>query len=171
MCEQITNILKTCDNNNLGGCKKIYFVPLEQFDILSYASGSTTITDVDIAIQAYEVQVPNNTILYSVDLNNNDLGFTEYTHSVSFKIPKRNAITAFKLKAYIEAQNDLVVIVKTLNDTYQVLGKDNGLNVVSASGGSGIVKLDGSNYEITLEGIEEEMEYEILSSVIEAFIN
>lgn len=169
MCQQITNINKSCENN-LGGNRAIYFVPLDEWDVLTLDSNSLTITDVDIANQAYTIELPPNTIAYDVNLNDNELGITEYSHLVNLRIPKRNAITSFKLKAYIEAQPDLVVVIKTNNNEYKVLGRENGLNVRSADGGSGLLKSEGSFYTITLEGIEREMEYDILSSVFEAFI-
>lgn len=169
MCFTLSNIAKSCDNN-VGGARKIYFCPLDEFAVTSADTTSSSIITATISTALYSIDVPPNSLSYNVTLNDNSLGITEYSHTVNFILPYRNATTNYKLRAYIEAQPDLVAIVLTNNGEYKVLGKDNGLNVRSNDGGTGVSKQELNGYTITLEGIEKEMEYDIPFDQISAFI-
>lgn len=169
MCNTLTTIQKSCENN-VGSAHNIYFLKLD--DLLSYTASTTanTITALSVATDFVEIKCPPNTITYNVEYSVDDFDVEEYTHSVSFTIARRQARTAFLLKDYLQANPDLVVVIKDAMGRYIMLGKDNGMNFNSASGGAGAQKSQAPTYQMQIQGLEKEFEYEVDADVFEALI-
>jgi len=147
------------------GSKRL-FVKLS--DVTSFTASTSTneITSLELQTPFTEIECPRNTIGFTVGYSIDEFGIEEYTHSVNFTVPRRQASTAFALQAYIEANPSLVCMVKDTMGRYILLGLENGLNVTSVDGGSGTDKPSGPNYQISLEGIERGFEYEVPFSAV-----
>lgn len=68
------------------------------------------------------------------------------------------------------AQNDLMIIVKTANGNFFLLGKDEPVNATAGDGLTGTARADRNGYSITLQDNSLEMPYEVDEDIIDDIV-
>jgi hypothetical protein len=171
-CTTLTSIEKGCENN-LGGIKNLYIVPLCHLSASTLTISAGTITALSLVagqtLAIYEFN--KNTSSYveeaSISLEN---GSTFYTVTTSLMIPRREVAKRNSLALIAAGQPDLFIIMEDANGIYWAQGLENGANLTAQGEGSGVAKADGSKYSLTFLSEEPEQMYAIDAAVVAAML-
>ena len=155
ICNTITGITKSCDNN-MGGIQKLYLWDMEDVDPLTSVFDTTTYfwTAYDIAGGVPLANVPvafeftrNNsgyTEETNIDLSN---GSTYVTTTLNMIFTRREAAKSAKIKILAEGQRYLGALIQDSNNLWWLCEN---LQLSATGEGSGVAKADGSKYSVTL---------------------
>ena len=163
-CELLQGISKDC-SSNVGGLRLVYFI--RKNDINSVTIVGNEITQISVNLPFRKYHAPKNSAGYTIDFNIDDFGVQEYTHSLNFRINKRNVNKHSELLALAQGNQDLVALVQDANGLFWLLGYPYGLNLSQNTGGSGTNKGEGSSYQLAMTGIAPTMEYLVLEAAIQ----
>ena len=137
----------TC-RNNIGGINKVYLFKFDSYDITQIVRSGQTVTSFPTTA-IYEFW--NNTANFTENVSNDENGVT-FNQSLTFTLTKTDLTTTNQLNSI----KDLFFryIVEFNDGSLRIGGLYNGANlsfIINSGGG----KADGTNYDITIEGIEE----------------
>jgi hypothetical protein len=157
-CNRFTTISNEC-LINFGGIKELWIAYLNDIASVQFTDPYSHLCKIgmETGILFTEWQFQKGNCSYTVDGSTDSFGVTEYTHSISLKLNRRDYIKNSHLWDVFDGVRDVVCIVKDANDQNWLLGWDEGLTP-SVSGGSGSVISDGSGYNITFTGIQRKQE-------------
>lgn len=165
-CAILSGYTKDC-RSSIGGIKTVYITELANKSSITSASGNIsafTLTsgkkfwtfDLEQAVGNYaEAPKPNAA---------NGSYYVEQT--LNIKIPKFSATFSYQVKNL--AQNDLMIIVLTMNGNYILLGENNGCKMQDSTSGSGVAMADFSGYDLNFTAMENDMAKTVASGLIAA---
>jgi len=162
-CTTLTSILKSCDSN-IGGIVSIYVNDMDN------VTGPISVTDyvIDDFGTLVDPFIPfefrRNTGMYTeeaaIDLVN---GSSFYTQTVTLIFHRREAAKSKAIKILGEGQRDLALVVGDANGKYWYFPK---AQFTAVTEGSGTAKADGSKYSVTFVAENEQLAYEVDSTII-----
>jgi len=162
-CTTLTSILKGCDSN-IGGITSIYVNDMDN------VTGPISVTDyvIDDFGTLVDPFIPfefrRNTGMYTeeaaIDLVN---GSSYYTQTVTLIFHRREAAKSKAIKILGEGQRDLALVVGDANGKYWYFPK---AQLTAVTEGSGTAKADGSKYSVTFVAENEQLAYEVDSTII-----
>ena len=163
-CTTLTSILKGCDSN-IGGITSILINDQENVDTSLIDVANYVITDFGtLAAQFVPFEFRRNTGMYTeeaaIDLVN---GSSFYTQTVTLIFHRREAAKSKAIKILGEGQRDLALVVGDANGKYWYFPK---AQLTAVTEGSGTAKADGSKYSITFVAENEQLAYEVDSTII-----
>ena len=168
-CNITSGISKGC-RDNAGGVVEFYLAAYPTgYTALEWMSESSgTVTAISGA--TFYTFVPNkNSSSYVQNImstiENGSIGYEQVITYVTAKndIDKRNAI-------YVLGQNNLIAIVRDKNETYWLLGAQNGLEVSGGNSQSGTLLNDLSGWSLTISGQEPAPAYAVSSTIIAGIV-
>jgi hypothetical protein len=169
-CTTITGIEKGCENN-LGGIKKFYVIPLCYVSGTTESSGTLTAINLSGGTTMAQYEFNKNTSSYVEEANISlENGSTYYTVTTTLVIPRREVAKRNSLALIAAGQPDLFIIMEDANGLYWAQGLTNGANLTAQGEGSGTVKADGSKYSLTFLSEEPEMMFEVDPTIIAGLI-
>jgi hypothetical protein len=162
-CTTLTSILKGCDSN-IGGITSIYVNDMDN------VTGPISVTDyvIDDFGTLVDPFIPfefrRNTGMFTeeaaIDLVN---GSSFYTQTVTLIFHRREAAKSKAIKILGEGQRDLALVVGDANGKYWYFPK---AQLTAVTEGSGTSKADGSKYSVTFVAENEQLAYEVDSTII-----
>lgn len=168
----LTCIPKSCGSNS-GGIREIYVI--DQDNIVSSATtldttahtitSLTTVGGADFLQMVIRPNTGSMVVENPIDLIN---GSTSYAATVSLKFHKREATKSYSLQLLGESQRLLTFIIKDSNDIWWYL-EDAQLNGGSET--TGVLKADGSYYDITFLADLNHRPYAIEESIVAGLIS
>lgn len=155
ICNTITGITKSCDNN-MGGIQKLYLWDMEDVDPLVSNFDPTTYFWL-----AYDIAggVPGANVPVAFEFTRNNSGYTEETNidlsngstyvttTLNMIFTRREAAKSAKIKILGEGQRYLGALIQDSNNLYWLCEN---LQLSATGEGSGVAKADGSKYSVTL---------------------
>lgn len=167
MANVLNGILKGCETN-LGGIKKIYFLPLD--DIYSVQMDANKLVT-DLQLEPFtsfvEWQILSSTANYSINSSVDSIGVLEHTHSLNLRLTRRDYLKNIEILNILQGKRDWVILVKDMNNLWWFLGWNKGINANSSDGGSGQSKPDGSQYNLSFSGVQPYSDLNVEESIIE----
>jgi len=167
VCNSLTSILKSCDNNS-GGIVKFYVIPADY--ITGFTASTGTITNVALSgsSQFEEFEFNRNTGNYeevpTINLQN---GSTFYAQTINLQLARREAVKRQALLLIAAGQPDLTIIVKDSNGLYWGFGfGEDKINLTAGGGGSGTAKADLNGYSLVLSAESSEPAFEVDDAII-----
>ena len=163
-CTTLTSILKGCDSN-IGGITSILINDQENVDTSLIDVTNYVITDFGTLVDPFiPFEFRRNTGMYTeeaaIDLVN---GSSFYTQTVTLIFHRREAAKSKAIKILGEGQRDLALVVGDANGKYWYFPK---AQLTAVSEGSGTAKADGSKYSVTFVAENEQLAYEVDSTII-----
>lgn len=163
-CTTLTSILKGCDSN-IGGITSILINDQDNVDTSLIDVTNYVITDFGtLAAQFVPFEFRRNTGMYTeeaaIDLVN---GSSFYTQTVTLIFHRREAAKSKAIKILGEGQRDLALVVGDANGKYWYFPK---AQLTAVTEGSGTSKADGSKYSISFVAENENLAYEVDSTII-----
>jgi hypothetical protein len=163
-CTTLTSILKGCDSN-IGGITSILINDQENVDTSLIDVTNYVITDFGTLVDPFiPFEFRRNTGMYTeeaaIDLVN---GSSFYTQTVTLIFHRREAAKSKAIKILGEGQRDLALVVGDANGKYWYFPK---AQLTAVTEGSGTAKADGSKYSVTFVAENEQLAYEVDSTII-----
>lgn len=156
-CNQLNGIPKEC-GNNLGGVRRLWLIRLEEIASLQIINNILLQAQVQFGNGFVEYVCPLYSTTYNVTYNVDQQGVIEYTHSIDFRISKRLPSKHVELRNLAEGYKKFVAIVENNNHEYWLVGYPFGLTLETFEGGSGTNLADGTNYQLSLQGTQPNIE-------------
>ena len=149
--------------DSVGGVKSIHLINWATAGF-SVASGEVTATTI-VSGDVYTYNLPKATASMTNTTNVSVENGTVFEQTeVSFKLRRLSTTKRNELK--LLAQGRVFCIVKTNNDEYWLVGKENGADVSSMVSNTGTAFGDSTGYEVTLTAMEANAPYKLQSSVV-----
>jgi hypothetical protein len=163
-CTTLTSILKGCDSN-IGGITSILINDQDNVDTSLIDVTNYVITDFGTLVDPFiPFEFRRNTGMYTeeaaIDLVN---GSSFYTQTVTLIFHRREAAKSKAIKILGEGQRDLALVVGDANGKYWYFPK---AQLTAVTEGSGTAKADGSKYSVTFVAENEQLAYEVDSTII-----
>jgi hypothetical protein len=163
-CTTLTSILKGCDSN-IGGITSILINDQDNVDTSLIDVTNYVITDFGTLADPFiPFEFRRNTGMYTeeaaIDLVN---GSSFYTQTVTLIFHRREAAKSKAIKILGEGQRDLALVVGDANGKYWYFPK---AQLTAVTEGSGTAKADGSKYSVTFVAENEQLAYEVDSTII-----
>jgi hypothetical protein len=167
VCNSLTSILKSCDNN-AGGIVKFYIAPADYITGYTASAGVITAATMSASTTFVEFEFNRNTSSFeevpTIDLVN---GSTFYNQTITLQLARREAAKRQALLLIASGQPDLTCIIKDSNELYWAFGFTNDkVNLTGGGGGSGTAKQDLNGYTLTFTAESAEPAYEIDEAVV-----
>lgn len=171
VCNSLTSILKSCDNN-AGGIVKFYIAPADFVTGFTESAGIITAVTMSSTTTFVEFEFNRNTSNYeevpTIDLVN---GSTFYSQTLTLQLARREAVKRQALLLIASGQPDLTIIVKDSNGLYWGFGfTEDKVNLTGGGGGSGTAKADLNGYTLTFTSESAEPQYEVDETVVLSII-
>lgn len=150
---------------NYGGVKEIYVIEYENVSAITEAAGViSAITKV-----ATKTFKKYNLIAHTAEAEeafagNREMGTLSNKQTIKFPINKMT--TAVRNELVLLAQNRLIFVFVDENGTGWMYGRDYGLMMTNSSNKTGKVLADRNGYELTFEGDEKNLAYEVNSTAL-----
>lgn len=154
-CSLIGGIVAGCRDGS-GGIKEIKIKVIQS---VATVAANFTVTSGDVAIASgsrslwytyyIEKETASLTDTSTVNVQN---GTRFWTPEIKIVINKLRAQMRNEIE--VLAQVAVQIAVRDLNDNYWLVGKENGLDMISSVGQTGVARGDRSGYEITFQGKE-----------------
>lgn len=167
VCNSLTQILKSCDNN-AGGVVKFYIIPADY--VTGFTASTGTITNISLSGSSTFVEYEFNrgTSNYeevpTINLQN---GSTFYAQTINLQLARREAVKRQSLLLIASGQPDLTIIVKDSNGLYWGFGfPEDKVNLTGGGGGSGTAKADLNGYSLIFTSESAEPAYEVDDAII-----
>lgn len=166
MCDSLDTFVIDC-GNNLGGIKRVAIK--DQAEITSYAQSNGVITAITQTGGFIEIPLKrNNQNADSDDKVDLTKGSTYTENTLALSVQHRRAAVSEVLRLTKQGQRDLAIIYQDGNNRWWYLEN---MQYSGNKQTTGRVKADGSMYDVTFVGESEDIEYEVLSSIVGALIN
>lgn len=169
-CDQLTEILRGCDNN-LGGIKRFLVTNFDNVVSTTEVAGEITVIAMAVGTGFVEYSFNKNSCSFvedgTIDLTN---GSTFYSTTTTLMIPRREVAKRNSLALLASGQQDLMIIMEDQNGLFWLQGWSNGANLTAQGEGSGAAKADGSKYSLTFLSEEPEQMPEVDSTIVDALI-
>jgi len=153
-CNELEAIIKGCDNNT-GGIYTAYIGDMDDIATITESEATWSITAMTLAAltPALSFSFKRNTSNYT-DEATNDLiaGSSFWTKTINLVFHRRDADKSKAIKILGEGQRYLYVVIGDANGTYWYFPY---MQLSAVAGGSGTARADGSNYNVTLLGMDE----------------
>lgn len=168
-CTTLENILIGCSNNQ-GGVVSAYLFDMSDINIITESTTTWSVTVLTLLghSPALALEFKKNTASYTdeekIDLTN---GSTYWEKSVNFLFHRREAEKSKAIKVLGEGQRYLGIVIGDANGLFWLFKN---LQVSAVVGGSGKVRGDGSNYDITLVGQDEFSALTVSSGIAAALL-
>lgn len=159
MCQLTTGYNLDC-RLNYGGMKEVYVIEFDNVASFAQTAGVVgTITKV-----ATKVFKKYNLIAHTGEgeealTASREMGTLSNKQTIKFPINKMT--TAVRNELFLLAQNRLMFVYVDENSTNWLYGSDYGLTLTTASAKTGKVLADRNGYELTFEGDEKVLAYEV----------
>lgn len=165
-CTTITTILKGC-SSNLGGITSILINDMDNLGTVTVDTANWEVTSFGSLVDEFVAfEFRRNTGSFTeeaaIDLIN---GSTYYTQTINLMFHRREATKSKAIKILGEGQRDLALVVGDANGKYWYFPN---AQLTAVAEGSGQAKADGSKYGITFVAENENLAYEVDSSIIAA---
>lgn len=159
MCVLTTGYILDC-RLNYGGMKEVYII--EYDNVTSFAQTAGVVTAITKA--ATKTFKKYNLIAHTGEGDENltasrEMGTLSNKQTIKFPINKMTV--AVRNELFLLAQNRLIFIYVDENSTNWMYGSDYGLMLTSATAKTGKVLADRNGYELTFEGDEKVLAYEV----------
>jgi hypothetical protein len=167
VCNSLTSILKSCDNN-AGGVVKFYIAPADYVTGYTASAGVITAATMSAGTTFVEYEFNRGTSNFTEETTINlQNGSTFYNQTISLQLARREAAKRQSLLLIASGQPDLTVIVKDSNGIYWAFGfTEDKVNLTGNAGGSGTAKGDLNGYTLTFSCEAAEPAYEIDDAVV-----
>jgi hypothetical protein len=151
--------------DSIGGIKTIYVTELGNKSAITSASGIITAFTLTSGKKFWAYELVKETGNFTEDQTKSVANGTVFQdQKLSFTVRKMQPSLQQELK--LLAQNQLMVIVLDRNNTYWLLGENNGMDLITRSGASGTAMGDFNGYTLNFEGKEENPAKKVTSSLI-----
>ena len=168
-CNELENIIKSCDNNT-GGIYTAYVGDMDDIASITEDQATWSITAMTLAAltPAMSFYFKRNTSNYT-DEATNDLiaGSSFYTKTINLVFHRRDADKSKAIKILGEGQRYLYVVVGDANGTFWYFPY---MQLTAVTGGSGTARADGSNYNVTLVGMDEFAAYTMSEAIASSLL-
>jgi hypothetical protein len=162
-CTALTTITKSCDNNS-GGLLTAWVVPQDNFTGKTVDTNAWEVTALTNDVAFTPIEFKRNTASYTDELQQNrENGSDYYMATITFKFHRREGAKSRALKILGEGQRYLTFIVGDANGKYFLFEN---MQLATNAGGSGVARGDGSNYDVTFNGDNDFLAYEVDSTLI-----
>jgi len=169
-CIALSSTIKDC-NGNLGGLKEVWIARTEdKLSLTSTYNMEVQSMGLTGTGEFTKLEFSRNSASYDVGYSVDGNGVASWKHSVSLTVNKRVADNMSAIRAFLDGDKDLTVMVLDNQDQWRLLGWDYGLNSSSANGGIGASKSAGSAYSISLSGTQDKPEYLVDLSAAQSVI-
>lgn len=168
-CNQTLSGLTRDCNSSMGGIVEVYIA--NHVDVTEISVTQEKISAITMASSAkfhkysFERNTGSLTSNYTIDPAS---GVRFVVSDLVLQFNRMNTQKRVEISAL--AQNDLVVIVKTANNNFFLLGKDAPVNATAGDGLTGTARTDRNGYSITLQDNSLEMPYEVDDTIIDALL-
>lgn len=167
VCNSLTSILKSCDNNS-GGIVAFYIIPADYVTGFTSSAGVITGASLSGSAKFVEYQFNRNTGNFdeipTINLQN---GSTFYAQTINLQLARREAVKRQSLLLIASGQPDLTLIVKDSNGLYWGFGfGEDKVNLTGGGGGSGTAKADLNGYSLVFTAEASEPAYEVDDAII-----
>lgn len=158
--------------DTVGGIKKIYVTELANVTTVAenasgFVTSITKAASTKFYTYALEARGQNNfTQAIQADAT---AGTVAYEQTITANFVKLQYETQIKLENLIK--NRLAVIVETMDGSYWLFGKLNGMEVTGGSANSGQSMNEFQGYQLTLTGMEKALANEVDSSIISGLLS
>lgn len=167
VCNSLTSILKSCDNNS-GGIVKFYVIPADYVTGFTASNGEITGVTLSGSAQFEEFEFNRNTGNFeevpTINLQN---GSTFYAQTINLQLARREAAKRQALLLIASGQPDLTIIVKDSNGLYWGFGfGEDKVNLTGGGGGSGTAKADLNGYSLVFTAESSEPAFAVDDTII-----
>jgi hypothetical protein len=153
-CNELENIIKSCDNNT-GGIYTAYVGDMDDIATITEDEATWSITALTLAAltPALSFYFKRNTSNYTDEVTDDLIAGSSFaTATINLVFHRRDADKSKALKILGEGQRYLYVVIGDANGTYWYFPY---MQRTANTGGSGTARADGSNYNVTLVGMNE----------------
>jgi len=166
-CTTLEEIALGCKRNS-GGVFRIYVGDME--DITSIVENDTTwmVTTLDVAVAPVEITVKRRFSEY-LEQEDHDLeaGSDAVVRTINAMIPRREAAKSRAVKIMGDGQRYLYVVVKDANSNWWYFPY---MQLLSAGGGSGKNRGDGSKYDLVFQGDDSILAKQTTEAIVNAML-
>ena len=150
---------------NYGGVKEIYVIEFENVTAITETAGVISA----ITKAATKTFKKYNLIAHTAEADeaytgNREMGTLSNKQTIKFPINKMT--TAVRNELVLLAQNRLIFVFVDENGTGWMYGRDYGLMLTNSANKTGKVLADRNGYELTFEGDEKNLAYEVNSTAL-----
>ena len=158
-CSLTQNYLLDC-RLNYGGMKEVYIIEFDNVTAITQTSGVVTGITKASGKTFKKYQLIAHTGEGDEALTaSREMGTLSNKQTIKFPINKMT--TAVRNELFLLAQNRLIFVFVDENSTNWIYGSDYGLTLTTASAKTGKVLADRNGYELTFEGDEKNLAYEV----------
>lgn len=153
-CNELENIIKSCDNNS-GGIYTAYIGDMDDIASITEneATWSITAMALDALTPALSFYFKRNTSNFTDEVASDLIAGSSFaTSTINLVFHRRDADKSKAIKILGEGQRYLYVVVGDANGLYWYFPY---MQLTANTGGSGTARADGSNYNLTLVGQNE----------------
>ena len=158
-CSLTQNYLLDC-RLNYGGMKEVYIIEFDNVTAITQTSGVVTgITKASGKTFKKYALIAHTGEGDEALTASREMGTLSNKQTIKFPINKMT--TAVRNELFLLAQNRLIFVFVDENSTNWIYGSDYGLTLTTASAKTGKVLADRNGYELTFEGDEKNLAYEV----------
>jgi hypothetical protein len=167
-CNALINLLKACDENNLGGIYAIYAIDTDSVTATTISTSAHTITALGTIESFNTFEFKRNTGNW-VSEQATDLlvGSNVYNSTLTLQFSRRQGTVSRALTVLAEGNRFLDIIVKGADGQFTYLDH---MQLNGGSESSGTNKAEGSKYDVTFLGEMVQRPYFVDPSIIAALI-
>ena len=157
--------------DSVGGIKEIRFIEFALVTGIALSSGNvaTGITTSGSS-KFWKYQLPKQTSQFTETVNpSTENGTLFYQQDLQVVLNKMDA--SLRNELLLLAQNRLIAIVLDRNDTYWMLGRNNGLELSAGTAQTGTAMGDRNGYDMTFTALEESPMVTVSSGIVAALTN
>lgn len=162
-CDELVEIDKDCENN-IGGATQLLMNDQDELLTVTKDEATGMITAATINSVFVPVYFKRNVSSYTeeaaIDLNE---GSTLYKQTVTLALKRRDGAKSAAIKVMGQGQRFLALFMKDGNGLWWYFPET---QLATDTGGSGVVKADGSKYDLTFTGEAPAKAYQVEESVI-----
>jgi len=158
-CSLTQNYLLDC-RLNYGGMKEVYIIEFDNVTAITQTGGVVTAITKASGKTFKKYQLIAHTGEGDEALTaSREMGTLSNKQTIKFPINKMT--TSVRNELFLLAQNRLIFVFVDENSTNWIYGSDYGLTLTTASAKTGKVLADRNGYELTFEGDEKNLAYEV----------
>lgn len=151
--------------NNYGGVRSVYVIEFENVSAITEAAGViSAITKVATKTFKLYQLIAHTGEAEEAYAGNREMGTLSNHQTLKFPINKMT--TAVRNELMLLAQNRLIFVIIDENGTGWMYGRDYGLTMTTTSIKTGKALADRNGYELTFEGDERNLAYEVNSTAL-----
>lgn len=150
---------------NYGGVKDIYVIEFDNVTTITEVAGVISVIT-KVATKTFKKY---NLIAHTAEADEAFAGSREMgtlSNKQTIKFPINKMTTAVRNELFLLAQNRLIFVFVDENGTGWMYGRDYGLTLTTSANKTGKVLADRNGYELTFEGDEKNLAYEVNSTAL-----